>query len=60
MNLMVCVSVNSKIFWFGDLNYRLNMLDAEVRKLIDLKRWDELVKSDQVRRYVIISDNHVT
>lgn len=42
-------SMNSQIFWFGDLNYRLNMEDADVRKLIALKRWDELVSNDQVR-----------
>ncbi|KAL5862550.1 hypothetical protein ACOSQ3_000064 [Xanthoceras sorbifolium] len=39
---------HDQIFWFGDLNYRLNMLDAEVRKLVALKRWDELVSSDQL------------
>ncbi|TXG54347.1 hypothetical protein EZV62_019603 [Acer yangbiense] len=39
---------HDQIFWFGDLNYRLNMLDAEVRKLVALKRWDELVNSDQL------------
>ena len=40
---------NSQIFWFGDLNYRINMLDAEVRKLVALKKWDELKNYDQVR-----------
>lgn len=42
-------SVNSQMFWFGDLNYRLNMSGAEVRKLVALKRWDELIDNDQVR-----------
>lgn len=41
-------SVTSQIFWFGDLNYRLNMLDAEVRKLVANKQWDELINYDQV------------
>ncbi|GMJ00268.1 INOSITOL(1,4,5)P3 5-PHOSPHATASE II, myo-inositol polyphosphate 5-phosphatase 2 [Hibiscus trionum] len=39
---------HDQIFWFGDLNYRLNMLDAEVRKLVALKRWDELINNDQL------------
>lgn len=40
---------HSQIFWFGDLNYRINMLDAEVRKLVSLKKWNELMNYDQVR-----------
>ena len=39
---------NSQIFWFGDLNYRINMLDVEVRKLVALNKWDELMNNDQV------------
>ncbi|KAG5523900.1 hypothetical protein RHGRI_030785 [Rhododendron griersonianum] len=39
-----------QIFWFGDLNYRLNMLDAEVRNLVDKKQWDELLHSDQLSK----------
>lgn len=46
---MFDLSINSQIFWFGDLNYRLNMVDEEVRKLVAQKRWDELLNSDQVR-----------
>ncbi|XP_062073712.1 type I inositol polyphosphate 5-phosphatase 2 [Humulus lupulus] len=41
---------HDQIFWFGDLNYRLNMLDHEVRKLVSLKRWDELLKNDQLTK----------
>ncbi|PON57108.1 Deoxyribonuclease I [Parasponia andersonii] len=41
---------HDQIFWFGDLNYRLNMLDVEVRKLIAMKRWDELIKNDQLSK----------
>ncbi|XP_073264432.1 LOW QUALITY PROTEIN: type I inositol polyphosphate 5-phosphatase 2-like [Populus alba] len=41
---------HSQIFWFGDLNYRLNMLDTEVRKLVAMKQWDELINSDQLSR----------
>ncbi|XP_044493804.1 type I inositol polyphosphate 5-phosphatase 2-like isoform X2 [Mangifera indica] len=39
---------HDQIFWFGDLNYRLNMADAEVRKLVAQKQWDELISSDQL------------
>lgn len=39
---------HSQIFWFGDLNYRISMLDVEVRKLVALKKWDELMNNDQV------------
>ncbi|KAF2316313.1 hypothetical protein GH714_041654 [Hevea brasiliensis] len=38
---------HDQIFWFGDLNYRLNMSDTEIRKLVGLKQWDELINSDQ-------------
>lgn len=43
------LSDDSQIFWFGDLNYRINMSDGEVRKLVALKKWDELMNYDQVR-----------
>ncbi|XXG77946.1 hypothetical protein AAC387_Pa08g1993 [Persea americana] len=39
---------HDQIFWFGDLNYRLNMLDDEVRRLAGQKLWDELINSDQL------------
>ncbi|KAL9687295.1 hypothetical protein QQ045_031695 [Rhodiola kirilowii] len=39
-----------QIFWFGDLNYRLNMSDAEVRKFVAQKQWNKLIRSDQLRR----------
>ncbi|KAG5089744.1 hypothetical protein AAZX31_01G186700 [Glycine max] len=41
---------HDQIFWFGDLNYRINMLDAEVRKLVALKKWDELKNYDQLSK----------
>ncbi|KAJ7944632.1 putative Type I inositol polyphosphate 5-phosphatase [Quillaja saponaria] len=43
------IPCHDQIFWFGDLNYRLNMLDAEVRKLVALRKWGELMNSDQLR-----------
>ncbi|KAJ4826787.1 hypothetical protein Tsubulata_034774 [Turnera subulata] len=39
---------HDQIFWFGDLNYRLNMVDTEIRKLVALKQWGELINSDQL------------
>ncbi|KAK7406365.1 hypothetical protein VNO78_07989 [Psophocarpus tetragonolobus] len=41
---------HDQIFWFGDLNYRINMLDAEVRKLVSLKKWEELMNNDQLSK----------
>lgn len=41
---------HDQIFWFGDLNYRLNMMDTEVRELVAQKRWDELINSDQLSK----------
>ncbi|GFQ04008.1 type i inositol 1 4 5-trisphosphate 5-phosphatase 2 [Phtheirospermum japonicum] len=41
---------HDQIFWFGDLNYRINMLDAEVRKLVDKKQWAELLNGDQLSK----------
>ncbi|XP_061343935.1 type I inositol polyphosphate 5-phosphatase 2-like [Gastrolobium bilobum] len=41
---------HDKIFWFGDLNYRINMVDEEVRKLVGLKMWDELMNNDQLSK----------
>lgn len=53
VNLWLDPTVNSQVFWFGDLNYRINMLDVEVRKLVDLRRWDELLNNDQVRLTIL-------
>ncbi|KAF3644911.1 Type I inositol 1,4,5-trisphosphate 5-phosphatase 2 [Capsicum annuum] len=39
---------HDQIFWFGDLNYRINMLDAEVRKLVAKRQWDELLNNDEL------------
>lgn len=39
---------HDQIFWFGDLNYRLNLPDTEVRKLVAERQWDELLISDQL------------
>ncbi|KAL9326791.1 hypothetical protein ACSQ67_007436 [Phaseolus vulgaris] len=39
---------HDQIFWFGDLNYRISMMDEEVRKLVALKKWNELMNYDQL------------
>ncbi|XP_022892762.1 type I inositol polyphosphate 5-phosphatase 2-like isoform X1 [Olea europaea var. sylvestris] len=39
---------HDQVFWFGDLNYRINMLDAKVRKLVAKKDWTELFNYDQM------------
>ncbi|MED6167715.1 hypothetical protein PIB30_005339 [Stylosanthes scabra] len=41
---------HDQIFWFGDLNYRIDMLDAEIRKLVALKKWDQLKNNDQLSK----------
>lgn len=41
---------HDQVFWFGDLNYRINMLDSEVRKLVAKKQWDELLNNDQLSK----------
>ncbi|KAF5200332.1 Type i inositol polyphosphate 5-phosphatase [Thalictrum thalictroides] len=45
---------HDQIFWFGDLNYRLNMLDTEVRMLVARKQWDELIRSDQLSKELCV------
>ncbi|KAK9076589.1 hypothetical protein SSX86_004923 [Deinandra increscens subsp. villosa] len=42
------IPCHDQIFWFGDLNYRINKQDEEVRKLVTLKQWDQLLHSDQL------------
>ncbi|XP_076881437.1 type I inositol polyphosphate 5-phosphatase 2-like [Bidens hawaiensis] len=42
------IPCHDQIFWFGDLNYRINKPDEEVRKLVAMKQWDELLYNDQL------------
>lgn len=42
------IPCHDQIFWFGDLNYRINKQDEEVRKLVVKKQWDKLLSSDQL------------
>ncbi|KAJ9556071.1 hypothetical protein OSB04_010685 [Centaurea solstitialis] len=39
---------HDRIFWFGDLNYRINIADADVRSLVAKKQWDKLLYNDQL------------
>ncbi|KAL6639802.1 hypothetical protein ACP70R_022624 [Stipagrostis hirtigluma subsp. patula] len=39
---------HDRIFWFGDLNYRIDLPDAQIRQLVAAERWDDLLKYDQV------------
>ncbi|KAL9231213.1 hypothetical protein vseg_006468 [Gypsophila vaccaria] len=39
---------HDQIFWFGDLNYRINAEDSEIRKLVSSKLWNELINHDQL------------
>ncbi|KAD5316872.1 hypothetical protein E3N88_16818 [Mikania micrantha] len=42
------IPCHDQIFWFGDLNYRINKQDEEVRKLVAMKQWHQLLYSDQL------------
>lgn len=44
------ITAHDQVFWFGDLNYRLNGLDTDVRKLVALEKWDELLIHDQLKK----------
>ncbi|KAF3330345.1 type I inositol 1,4,5-trisphosphate 5-phosphatase 2 isoform X2 [Carex littledalei] len=41
---------HDRIFWFGDLNYRLEMPDSLVRDQISTRKWDQLLEFDQLRK----------
>lgn len=45
-NCCVCCS---RVILLGDLNYRLDITDAEARLLISQQDWDTLFDTDQVR-----------
>ncbi|KAL6600487.1 hypothetical protein ACP70R_045287 [Stipagrostis hirtigluma subsp. patula] len=38
---------HDRIFWFGDLNYRIDLPDAQIHQLVAAERWDDLLKYDQ-------------
>jgi len=39
---------HDKVFWVGDLNYRIDMKGDELRSLITRKNWDRLAAHDQL------------
>ncbi|KAL8114653.1 type I inositol polyphosphate 5-phosphatase 4-like isoform X2 [Apium graveolens] len=41
---------HDRIFWFGDLNYRLYLKDELARKLIEEKNWTALQEFDQLKK----------
>ncbi|KAI5076220.1 hypothetical protein GOP47_0008285 [Adiantum capillus-veneris] len=41
---------HDRIIWLGDLNYRLNLLDDEIRLLVAKEDWTGLIKKDQLRK----------
>lgn len=41
---------HDQVFWFGDLNYRLNTSESVVRRLVAQKKWEELSNYDQLTR----------
>ncbi|KAK1309308.1 Type I inositol 1,4,5-trisphosphate 5-phosphatase CVP2 [Acorus calamus] len=40
---------HDRIIWFGDLNYRISLLEAKTRLLVDRKEWNTLLERDQLR-----------
>lgn len=47
---MCTVLLNSQIFWFGDLNYRLFLENDLARELIKKQDWIALQEFDQLRQ----------
>lgn len=48
--LPLSIKGHDRIFWFGDLNYRLCMDDNVARELIRKKQWKALQKFDQLKK----------
>ena len=42
----------SVVFWFGDLNYRIDLPNETVRSFIDANNYHDLVEHDQVSEEV--------
>ncbi|MCO5611714.1 hypothetical protein L7F22_065972 [Adiantum nelumboides] len=41
---------HDRIIWLGDLNYRLNVVDSDVRFLVAREDWTALLRKDQLRQ----------
>ena len=40
---------HTRIWWIGDLNYRINLPNDDVRSLVKKKKWDTLYNDDQLK-----------
>lgn len=49
-NLPLTILGHDRIFWFGDLNYRLYLKDNLARQLIEEKNWTALQEFDQLKK----------
>lgn len=46
----VLICIFSQVYWFGDMNYRVNNLSLEqVKKYISMKDYKEILKNDQLQ-----------
>lgn len=50
LGLPKTIQDHEKIFWLGDLNYRINLPYDETRQLISKEEWSQLVEKDQLVR----------
>ncbi|WVF66286.1 hypothetical protein IAT40_001026 [Kwoniella sp. CBS 6097] len=41
------------LFWLGDLNYRIDLPDNDVKKLVEEKKWDDMLAKDQLRSDIV-------
>ncbi|WWC85634.1 uncharacterized protein L201_000500 [Kwoniella dendrophila CBS 6074] len=41
------------LFWLGDLNYRIELPDEEVKKLVEEKKWEDMLAKDQLRADIV-------
>ncbi|KAI9098377.1 hypothetical protein K1719_025002 [Acacia pycnantha] len=46
--LPISILDHERIFWFGDLNYRINLSYEKTRDLVLKKEWSKLVEKDQL------------
>ncbi|KAI0493824.1 hypothetical protein KFK09_023949 [Dendrobium nobile] len=44
------ISDHEKIFWLGDLNYRIDLPYEKTHELISRKEWSKLVEGDQLKK----------
>eukprot|EP01130_Rhizamoeba_saxonica_P009304 TRINITY_DN3776_c0_g1_i1.p1 TRINITY_DN3776_c0_g1~~TRINITY_DN3776_c0_g1_i1.p1 ORF type:complete len:514 (-),score=125.63 TRINITY_DN3776_c0_g1_i1:42-1454(-) len=44
------------VFWFGDLNYRIDLPDEEVKEAIAEENWDLLLEADQLKQQMSLGN----